>query len=288
MAKAQVIAVSTAKGGTGKTAISLQLAGQLARRERVVLVDLDVQADCTSGLGIRDTDPRNDHGASLLNALRDGTELTTVSTRREAPGHDGPVVFERERLRLVPGGEEMAKFLPWATAKSTPDNELSKALEPLRETAEWIILDCPPTDTWTQRQALCAADWLIVPVSDDHDELRGLKNIMKVVDGLAEKSRVKLLGVVLARMPASAKLAIQETREQALEMLQGTAPILSPVIRESVEFGRAKGLGLTVGEYGEWVTAVDGMTAARPTRGLAYDYSVLTDSVVAECTKHRT
>lgn len=288
MTKAQIIAVATAKGGTGKTAISLQLAGQLAKRERVVLVDLDVQADCTSGLGIRGADPRNDHGASLLNALRDGTELTTVSTRREAPGHDGPVVFERERLRLVPGGEEMAKFLPWATAKSTPDNELSKAIKPLMKTAEWIVLDCPPTDTWTQRQALCAADWLIVPVGDDLDELRGLKNIMKVVDDLAGKSHVKLLGVVLARMPASAKLVLQDTKEQALEMLQGTAPILSPVIRRSIQFGKAKGLGLTVGEYAEWLTAVDGMTAAKPTRGLAYDYMVLTDSVVAECTKRRT
>lgn len=284
MRRAQVLVVATGKGGVGKTAVSLQLAGRLAQSADVILVDLDVQADCTSGLGIRGSDPRNDQGANLFAALTKSEALKPVSTRWEEADQANPVVFERERLRIVPGGESMEAFLPWAVGKSTPDTELDTALEPLRAQCDWVVLDCPPMDTWTQRQALNASDWLIVPVSDDHDEMRGLDRILRVVSNTA---RVRLLGAVLARMPANAKVVIQETREAAERVMNGAAPVLGPVIRESVEFGRAKEMGLTVGEYASWASSVGGQSAAKPILGLAYDYTTLADKVVQEIFKRR-
>ena len=152
--RATVLAIATAKGGVGKTALAVNLASTLARGERVVIVDLDVQADCTSGLGIRRDDSRNDDGAGLFAALTTGSPLGVINTRWVDQYGDNTMVFERERLALVAGGEVMSGFLPWAVRKDGDDTELAAALEPLRGSADWIILDTPPTDEWTQRQAL--------------------------------------------------------------------------------------------------------------------------------------
>ena len=276
----RVITVSSDKGGVGKSALSGTLAVLLARGRRVVLIDADSRGDATSNLGIRGVDPRNDRGRGLARALLEHTDIPLVPTTWIEPGSNDGIRFERERLQLAVGGRDFANVSREMTRGAL---DPTSAFAKIREIdTDVVIVDCPPGDAEIQRAAFAIADDVLVPTKTDHNSLRGLADIVSViVEARRDNLQLRLAGVALYDVAASAVAVRRDSRAQVEEALNGAAPLFGCVVRASVEYAKCTEAGLTIVEWAEYLRAVEGVTSARAASALAWDFQCLLDEVLA-------
>lgn len=198
----RVIALANSKGGSGKTsaAVNLCYALGLARR-RVLLVDLDPQANATVALGC----PRAGEERSLAGVLISGNPLQEAITAATHGLCD--LVSANEDLTAVP----VALY-----NEAAGDLRLKQALRTVAERYDFIVIDCPPDLGILTRNALCAADALVVPTCCDYFALDALGKIFALFEELNSQGEadVRLLGVLRTMFD---KRHVQ-TREISLEL----------------------------------------------------------------------
>ena len=275
----KVVCLASSKGGVGKSALGCNLGVALSKGRRVVLLDVDNSHGSTTNLGIRGADHRNDDGRGLAEALLRGVAIPTVSTRWVTPWDADGVVFERENLRLAVGGEEIC-----AVSDALVRGELSveRMFAQVRQLdADVVIIDCPPGDRRMQAAALAVADEVLVPVEYDMNSILGLVKLVKVIVEAKELNpNLRLLGVMVYRLPAGAPAQRREARLNMEQALNTAAPVLETIVRASVEYGRAQNLGLVASEYSEFLRYTEGVSAAKSVSALAWDFDQLLDEVL--------
>lgn len=163
----KVIAIANQKGGVGKTTTAVNLSACLAAAERrTLLVDIDPQANATSGLGVSKEDVKESIYEVLLeemplsSALRD----TEIPYLKLVPSH----------IRLIGAELELADM-------KDREKKLRRALEGTREDYEFVLIDCPPSLGLLTLNALTAADSVLIPIQCEYYALEGLTQLLNTV-----------------------------------------------------------------------------------------------------------
>jgi chromosome partitioning protein len=183
---ARVVAVANQKGGVGKTTTAINVATSLALEgHEVLVVDLDPQANLTSGLG------------SKGQRAPGGTTYEALMT--EGPPNSFVMSTRVEHLSLMPADRNLTGAELEMVPMLARERRLQRVLEPLRSQFEFIFIDCPPSLGLLTLNALVAADAVLIPLHCEYFALEGLADLvgtMRRVRGVLNPS-LDIEGVLL-------------------------------------------------------------------------------------------
>ncbi len=197
----RVLAVANQKGGVGKTTTTINLAASLAELgHRVLVVDLDPQANATTGLGI---DPRSITTSMYDVILR---EVPLAQCARET-GID--------RLRIAPSSLDLTGAEIELVPAFNRERKLALALAPLLDTVDFVFIDCPPSLGLLTVNALTAAGEVLVPIQCEYYALEGLGQLLRNVELVQRNLNPDLVvsTIALVMYDARTKLASQVVEE---------------------------------------------------------------------------
>ena len=222
---ARVYALANQKGGVGKTTTALNLAACLAEAgERALVVDLDPQANATSGLGERA------NGVSSYDLL-DGADVLQVAR---------PTRFEN--LDLVPAKADLAGAAVELAAHEDGERYLAESLAAAHERYRFVFLDCPPSFGPLTVNALAAADRVLVPVQAEYYALEGLSQLLGSINLVKARLNPELAvaGILLTMVDGRTRLAAEveaEVRRHFGELVFATSVPRSVRLAEAPSHG---------------------------------------------------
>lgn len=226
---AEIIAIANQKGGVGKTTTAINLSSSLAVAEKkTLLVDIDPQANTTSGLGY----DKNEIEKSIYDTLTNDT-----------PVEEAIIETDIKYLYLLPSNINLVGAEIELVNINSREFRLKKALANISEFYDFIIIDCPPSLGLLTINTLSAADSVIIPIQCEYYALEGLSQLINTINLVKKQLNPKLEihGVLLTMYDGRLNLARQvaeETRKYFSDKVYDTVINRNVRLSEAPSFGK--------------------------------------------------
>ncbi len=222
----RVVALANQKGGVGKTTTAINLGASLAACERkVLLIDLDPQANATSGLGLSKNEPQ-----SMYGVLLDGIGLRGVIRESELPA-----------LHVAPSSVDLVGA---EVELSNADGQfrLRKAIEPVTADYDYILIDSPPSLGLLTVNGLTAANSVLVPMQCEYFAMEGVSQLLNTIERVRESLNpsLEIEGIALTMYDDRMNLARQVAQEVRTHFGE---KVYETVIPRNVRLGEAPSFG---------------------------------------------
>jgi chromosome partitioning protein len=224
----RIIAMANQKGGVGKTTSAISIAASLGHLgERTLLIDADPQGNATSGVGVE----KKDIGRSFYDALIGNAKLGDTVIR---------TAFSN--LYVSPCDIDLVGAEIELVGLSDRESQFSKAIGPIAQEYDYIIVDCPPSLGLITVNVLSASDSVVVPLQCEYFALEGLSQLVDTIKKIraSYNGRLEIEGVILTMYDGRTNLALQVAAE--IKKYFGNKVYRAPVPR-SVRLGEAPSYG---------------------------------------------
>ena len=230
----RTIVVANQKGGVGKTTTTINLSASLAELgKKILVVDMDPQGNTTSGFGIEKDNVEN----TVYELLLGESELEDCIQKEKFPNLSviaSNINLAGAEIELI--GVDEKEFL------------LRKALDSVKESYDFILIDCPPSLNMLTINSMCAGDTVLVPIQCEYYALEGLSQLIHTIDLVKDRlnPHLEIEGVVFTMFDARTNLSLQVVENVKSNLNQR---IYKSIIPRNVRLAEAPSYGLPITEY---------------------------------------
>lgn len=217
---AKKIAIINHKGGVGKTITTMSLGAALKEKGyKVLLIDIDAQANLTLGLGVS-----NELEKNIYQAMKGNIPL--------------PIVTSPDGLDIVPSCLDMAAIEMEIIQAFARERILAKLIQPVEKEYDYILIDCPPSLSILTVNALTVADGIIIPMDPEYFSSQGMGALTKIIQSVQQalNPKLELTGILVTKFDGRKRLN-QDTLEVVQDIFK--EKVFGTIIRNNVSLGEA-------------------------------------------------